>query len=163
MGFVGSHVWQIRESGWGKKLLVMPGISGFIRNEKNEVLFGLRTDTKSWGYIGGYMEPGDSAETTLAREVMEETGLLVTHAEMVGVMTNPKTTYIKYPNGHEVQCPGFLFDVRASGDVRVGDNEHSEWGWFPIDKLPSTDGLAYAGHATRLYLQWLQTKQFQIG
>ncbi len=49
------------------------------------VLLIRRTDTGRWALPGGWVDPGETAGQALAREVLEETGLVVEVAELIAV------------------------------------------------------------------------------
>ncbi len=59
-----------------------------------------RQDNGQWGFPGGAMELGESAEQTVLREVLEETGYIVQVDDWQGVYTQYDYTY---PNGDEAQ------------------------------------------------------------
>ena len=43
----------------------------------------LRADDERWGFISGWVDPGETPTTTVVREVREEVGLTVTDFELV--------------------------------------------------------------------------------
>ena len=44
-----------------------------------------------WNFPGGSVEPGESPRDAIAREVLEETGILCTPRRMLGARTHPDT------------------------------------------------------------------------
>ena len=79
---------------------------------------------RRWSLIAGFMEPGESLEQTVAREVLEETGVRVTRA--------------RYRASQPWPFPGSLmvgFDADAApGDARAHD-ELEDARWFTLDEL----------------------------
>ncbi len=55
------------------------GVAALIRDERGRILLVLRTysDDEPWALPGGWLEHGEAIETTLQRELLEETGLRV--------------------------------------------------------------------------------------
>ena len=54
------------------------------------ILLGLRRDIDWWNLPGGGMEPGETVDEALRREVHEETGLEVAVGQLVGVYSKPQ-------------------------------------------------------------------------
>lgn len=107
---------------------------GIIYNEKNEVLLQRRGDSDAWGFPGGAMELGESAEETAIREIFEETGLNVSIERLIGVYTKYTN---QYSNGDKAQTITFCFECRpVSGELTVDDLETLELRYFSVDKLP---------------------------
>ncbi|HTK06449.1 MAG TPA: NUDIX domain-containing protein [Ktedonobacteraceae bacterium] len=55
-----------------------------------KVLLALRRDIAWWNLPGGGMEPGETVEEAMRREVREETGLEVEVESLVGVYSKPQ-------------------------------------------------------------------------
>lgn len=83
-----------------------------IRDQQGRILMQRRSDYGNWGLPGGGMEPGESIEQTMIREVLEETGLEVMQYELYGVYSGPRMQY-RYPDGNEVVFVMFIFNVQA--------------------------------------------------
>ena len=78
--------------------------------------------------LAGFVEPGESIEETVRREVREEVGVEVGEVRYFGSQPWP------FPNSLMI---GFLAEW-SSGEPRVGDpNEIEDAGWFGMDSLPS--------------------------
>ena len=92
------------------KIVVTGG--AIIRDKNGRVLFQKRSDYGNWGLPGGAMEPGESVEDTMKREVYEETGLEVFSHELYKVYSGPRMKY-RYPDGNEVVFVMFVFNVKV--------------------------------------------------
>ena len=80
----------IRGERIGKTAIVRPGADAIIFDESREnVLLTRRSDNGRWCLPGGLMVPGESAQETCIREALEETGLQVQVARLVGIYTSP--------------------------------------------------------------------------
>ena len=58
-------------------MVMMPGVTAIVINDRDEILLHRSTDTGEWALIGGAMDPGEEPANAVVREVQEETGLLV--------------------------------------------------------------------------------------
>ena len=92
-----------------RKIIVTGG--ALIKDSKGRILLQKRSDYGDWGLPGGAMEPGESIEETMIREVREETGLSIKEYDFLCVYTGERMMY-KYPDGNEVVFVMFLFDVK---------------------------------------------------
>jgi ADP-ribose pyrophosphatase YjhB (NUDIX family)/GNAT superfamily N-acetyltransferase len=118
----------------GHDLLWMPGVTAVVRDDEGRVLLGRRADTGQWALPSGILEPGEQPAVGLAREVEEETGVVVEVLRLDAVSTLAEVTY---PNGDRAQYLDLCFACRpVGGEAHVADDESLEVGWFPLDALP---------------------------
>ncbi len=77
-----------------------PGAYAIITDDQGRLLVVDVTGVKSSSYFlpGGALEPDESPETALRREVMEETGLEITSAKIVGCANQYVFTGEEYIN-----------------------------------------------------------------
>lgn len=100
----------------------------------DQVLLQRRADDGTWGFPGGAIELGESAEQALLREVAEETGLRIRISGMLGVYTKYWHTY---PNGDKAQPITIFFRcARIGGTLSADDSESLELGLFPLNGAP---------------------------
>ena len=84
-----------------------------------------------WEFPGGKIEPGESQETALKREIQEELGVDVTIGELLC------TTEYDYPTFHlTMHC--YLCSV-ASGEIEL--REHKSAQWLTAETLDSVEWL----------------------
>lgn len=94
--------------------------------------------------LAGFIEPGESAEEAVRREVMEEVGL------RVGELHYKKTQPWPFPGQLMI---GFFADY-AGGDIQVDGIEIAEANWYHYKSLPNTPGeFALSGQLIRTFVQ----------
>ena len=125
----------------GHRPLIQVGSCVILEDPQGRILLQLRTDNRLWSFsAAGSMEPGESAEDTARRELLEETGLTAHALELYGVFTGPREHHF-YPNGDEVYNVEFAYTCRDwSGTPRCQQGEVEQLQFFPPDALP--DGLS---------------------
>jgi NAD+ diphosphatase len=77
--------------------------------------------------LAGFVEPGETLEEAVVREVQEETGIIVKEIRYFG--SQP------WPFPHSLMI-GFTASY-ASGQITLSDEENVDAGWFTADNLPS--------------------------
>lgn len=83
-----------------------------------------------YSVLAGFAEPGETLEETVAREVLEETGIEVRDIRYFGSQPWP------FPDSLMI---GFTASY-AGGEIRVDGTEILVADWFPFDQLPKIPG-----------------------
>ncbi|MCS6872314.1 MAG: NUDIX domain-containing protein [Anaerolineae bacterium] len=132
------YIRQIRAK-IGHDLLYMPGVIAVINNPQGETLLQRRSDNGLWSLVGGIPDPGEEPADALAREVLEETGMIVRPMRVVGIYSEPDGV-VHYPNGDVMMFLSVIFECEPiSGEPRVTDDESLEVRYFAPDQLPEMD------------------------
>ncbi len=84
------------------------------------------------------MDPGESAAEACAREVLEETGLVVQVGRLLGVYSSPDII-IEYAGGARVQPLALNFEAEAVGGELGLSDETTEVGYFSLGEIESMD------------------------
>lgn len=136
-----SYISELRKY-VGQRPIINIGATIIVMNDKNEILLNLRSDTGTWGIIGGGMELGESLEETAARELWEEAGLKAERFELLDVMSG-RELFFRYPNGDETYTVIALYKaVGVSGVPRVNDGESRRLEYFSANALPELESRA---------------------
>lgn len=136
-----SYISELRKY-VGQQPIIHVGTTIIVMNDNNEILLNLRSDTNTWGIIGGGMELGESLNETAARELWEEAGLKAERFELLDVLSG-KDLYFRYPNGDETYNVIVLYKaVGVSGELTINDDESQTLRYYSIDNLPELESRA---------------------
>ncbi len=97
-----------------------------FQNDRKEILCAKRRDVSLWVMPGGAVDPGETYEEAVVREVKEETGVDVKIVRKVGEYI---PIQILSTVTHAYEC------VPVSGTPCITD-EVQDVGYYPIDNLP---------------------------
>ena len=111
-------------------------VGAVVHDDRGRLLLVLRGREPSagvWSIPGGKVEPGESREAAVRREVLEETGLRVDVVAPVGVVERPT-------------ADGGVFEIHDytalllsdPGDARAADDA-DDVGWFTPDEVRALD------------------------
>lgn len=92
------------------------------------VLIERRYEPLGWALPGGFVDVGETCEAAAIREALEETGLQVVLAELLGVYSDPS----RDPRGHTVSV---VYRGQAHG-LPVAADDAKEARAFGFDRLP---------------------------
>jgi NAD+ diphosphatase len=126
-----------------------PAIITLIHRDDGKVLLARNAawPTAMYSCLAGFVEPGESVEATVRREVKEEVGLDVGALRYFG--SQP------WPFPHSLML-GFHADY-AGGDLELDGDEITDARWFGPDDLPQIPGRISI--ARKLIDDWLATAQ----
>jgi len=138
----------IRGDRIGKLGVLRVGCSATIFHpDKQRVLLTRRSDNGVWCLPGGGMDPGESAAEACAREVLEETGLVVNVGRLIGVYTSPNLV-VEYADGERVQPVALNFIAEPIGGELGISDETTDVGYFSLEEMNSMD--VWAHHVERI-------------
>ncbi|WP_111980084.1 NAD(+) diphosphatase [Algibacillus agarilyticus] len=92
---------------------------------------GKRSKTGSYSALAGFIEPGETAEQAVHREVQEEVGVKIKNINYFGSQA--------WPFPHNMML-GFTAEY-DKGDIVIDTREIADAKWFELDTLPKTPGL----------------------
>lgn len=129
------RIWQKPSFPWPER--VKAGVSAVVFNHDGDVLLMKRVDNGLWGLPSGHVEPGETVEEAVKREVFEETGLEVNVERLIGVYSDPTSQVFQYPSGDIVQFVTLSFLCNVQGGVLRSDKKESEAvKFFKVTELP---------------------------
>lgn len=131
---------KIREQ-LGHELIFMPSVAAVIKNEQGEILFQY-PGGEYWSLPAGAIEPGETPEEAVIREVWEGTGLKVQVKKQKGVFGGEEFRYT-YANGDKVEYIVVVFECEVtSGKLKSIDGESLKLQYFSFSEK-STLALPY--------------------
>lgn len=101
-------------------------IMAVIRDDKILLARSKRFPTKMYSVLAGFVEPGESLEECVKREVREECGIDIKNIKYFSSQPWP------FPNSLMI---GFTSEWE-SGEIKIDEKEIIEAGWFARDCLP---------------------------
>ena len=72
------------------------GADALVQNQRGEVLLVRRADDGHWAMPGGWVDPGETPEQAVVREVVEETGLQVSAPRLVHTEQRPQSIHYTF-------------------------------------------------------------------
>ena len=125
----------------GKKGRIRLGCSAVIFDESHEkVLLTKRADNGLWCLPSGGVDPGESVEETIIREVWEETGLTVRVLRLIGVYSDPNSLVV-YDEHTAVQIVALSFETEITEGKPGLSGETSDWGYYSLEEMEGLDML----------------------
>jgi len=120
--------------------MVAPGYDGYVTvgvgcgaivfNDRDEVLM-IKRPSGRWWYPTGFCDVGVSPAENVAKEVLEETGLIATPIRLIGVTDSLK---LGSPMRH---IYSMLFYCRLDGgEIKPHPLEALDVAFFPLDRIP---------------------------
>jgi NAD+ diphosphatase len=101
-------------------------IVAVVRDRQLLLAHAARFPANFYSVLAGFVEPGETLEQCVQREVFEETGVQVRHIRYFGSQPWP------FPDSLMVAFTA----EHAAGEIRVNPAEITAAGWFGADRLP---------------------------
>jgi 8-oxo-dGTP pyrophosphatase MutT (NUDIX family) len=121
----------------GTRLLLLSAVAALIRDREGRILLQRRADDGRWNLPAGAIDPGESPDEAVVREVLEETGLEVSPVRVAGVFGGAGHFRHRYGNGDEVEFTALVFECEVLGGALQPDgDETAELGWFRLEERP---------------------------
>jgi NAD+ diphosphatase len=79
-----------------------------------------------YGLVAGFVDFGECLEEAMAREVLEETGIVIDNIRYLGSQCWPFPSQL---------MTGFVADY-VSGEINLQEDELEDGGWYKLDQLP---------------------------
>ncbi|MEM5612808.1 NUDIX domain-containing protein [Bacillus thuringiensis] len=114
----------------------MPSVAAVIKNEQGEILFQY-PGGEYWSLPAGAIEPGETPEEAVIREVWEETGLKVQVKNKKGYLEG-KGSVIYIRMGDQVEYIVVVFECEiTSGKLKSIDGESLKLQYFSFSEKPT--------------------------
>jgi len=120
----------LRPSIWRRSRRITLGVQAAVVDSQRGVLLIRHGYRPGWHFPGGGVERGESIETALVRETLEETGVVVEDMRLFGLYTH----FDVFPGDH---IAVFKVERWRQPQVPAPNSEIAEQGFFPLDALPS--------------------------
>ena len=139
---ISEYLASLREA-VGHRLLLLPAVAAILRDENGRVLLMRSAESGAWSLPAGAVEPGESPEEAVAREVAEETSLVVRAARLVAAVGGAEYR-VQYPNGDRVEYVVSVYECEtAPGLLHAADGEAAGFHWADPGTVPSLLDLPY--------------------
>lgn len=115
------------------------------RGDKILLARSSRRGTDFYSCLAGFIEPGESAEQAVRREVFEEVGLQVTNIRYTGSQPWPFPSQLML---------GFYADY-LDGEINPDPEEIADADWYAVDQLPKVPSprISIAGQLIETYVE----------
>ncbi|MDQ1378479.1 MAG: hypothetical protein QOJ52_3387 [Acidimicrobiaceae bacterium] len=124
----------LRSVGQGVPGYVTPkvAVGAVVGNDEGQILLIQRADSGVWLYPTGWADVGYSASEVAAKEVFEETGIVVEPLRLIAVLDGLRLGFTSVP------LYSLVFHCRAvGGSLERHPLETRDVGWFSEDAMPS--------------------------
>lgn len=136
----------------GNKASLRHAVIDAIVIKDNKILLVKRspqlTDGGKWAIVGGFVERDETLKQTVAREITEETGYLLTDIQLFTIVDNPD-------RNEDRQNISFVYLCTVGEKVGEPDQESTEVKWFSLDNLPKEEEFAFDHYKIiQLYMKY---------
>lgn len=120
------------------KGVVMIEVTAAIIIDQGQVLIAKKESTHKlaglWEFPGGKMEPGETPEACLERELVEELGISIEITDFFAEYTFPLEKTVLHLNGYKARVTGGTLTLHEHDDARwVALSELNRYSFVPSD------------------------------
>ena len=109
------------------------GADALVRDARGRVLLVRRADDGRWAMPGGWVDPGETPERAVVREVAEETGLRVSAPRLLHTERRPASVHYTFGctlDGGDLRTSDESFEVAF-----VSPDEIDQWHTDHLERL----------------------------
>lgn len=106
------------------------GADAAIFDDRDRILLVRRADDGKWGLVSGWVDPNETPEQTVVREIAEEIGARGRVVAFVGLFARPAGT----ETPHGVVSAVYLCELETH-DLTVQPHEVLEVGWHDVEQV----------------------------
>ena len=106
-----------------------PTVDIVVIRDRKILLIERKNPPAGWALAGGFIDYGETAESAAVRELQEETGLIASRIELLGVYSDPG----RDPRFHTLSV---VYLAQTEGIAQAGDDA-ARAEWFSLDRLPA--------------------------
>ncbi len=138
MGYLADMVRQLKE----EQEVIFVGTGVLLINNQNQILIGCRSDNNEWCIPGGSLEVGENLVECAARELYEETGIIVDksdlHLNSAEVLKKP---IIK--NGRRIHVVSISYWANKYNDIdfEIDSREYTKYAWLSREEIEALDNI----------------------
>lgn len=114
---------------------------------------GIEPAKGKWDVPGGFSEPDEHPQETVAREVREELGVECEVGELFAVFS--PVPYV-YQGNLQMNCDLYYFATLKSMNIQASDDA-AAFQWFPLSNLPAEEEMAFS--STKKLVRILRKQQ----
>ena len=131
----------------GSRLLLVPTVSVWPRNDAGQILLVRSTDDGLWGTVGGMVEVGESPDEAARREAREEAGVDVRLTRILDAVGGTAFEH-HYVNGDHVANVAVIYEAEVvAGDPHPDGDETMDVRWFHPHELAALSLNTFARSA----------------
>lgn len=162
MSFAESYLGRLRAA-MGQQPLLSVGVRILVEDAQSRFLVLRRADDGKWALPAGGLELGESLMDAAARELREETNLVLTAPTPFGLSSDPVLERHVYPNGDEVQSVALMIHMRATGgDLVANDGEARALRFLSLTEIADLDFVAPEQPTFAHWQRFVETGIFQV-
>ena len=110
-------------------------------------------ESGKWGLLGGFFDRDETLAQAVKREVLEESGWEIDSLQLLRINDNPSRPK------EDRQNVDIIFIAKAVKQTKTTDEEVIKLQWFDLDKLPTTEEMAFDhGEDLEMYIKYLKEK-----